>query len=528
MSVYWYILFLQLHHYLHHHLKHGNFGGLPMGYLDRLFGTELEAYQSFRLEAAVKPTRSTRAWHVRGLLCGLACLLCVTRLLSGWVTLGILLFVWIGLVDGVLVIPPPRHVYKNKQKVFGIGLSRTGTTSLTHALNQLGLPSYHFSRHLVSFPGTASSPVSYNLNAQAVESFAGFTDISVCLVFPELAEAFPEAVFIYTTRDPVEWGQAMHAFVSSPVQRALFRAHPVADRFFSLLYGSDWPNLGPERYTNFYRAYDRKVREFFARNPARLLELPVRADHEDKWTLLTEFLADKEESNTEQEGAGGTRWEGIESTPFPHRYVFHYSMWTQPLTQLSHLSQRLGCWRLLSTALLVLALLGTWLGPQGLEYGQCARACRTEGFQDGQLSDGWLFGDWCECSPGSVAVSRYHPSENWTWPYTTAQVCASDGAEYPNAAEAQRAGVEVLNCGLCGKCSDEAAIAQYQALDVDLTPRATKCAILGLVFGSWASTRCVEDYMGLPEACATCWVSKAICHLTHAYLDDILLLFLLN
>ena len=73
------------------------------------------------------------------------------------------------------------------RKVFGIGLSKTGTTSLSAALAILGYRSKHFPKD---------------------EDFArydAFSDITVAMKFKTLDRFFPGSQFIYTVRDEPAW-----------------------------------------------------------------------------------------------------------------------------------------------------------------------------------------------------------------------------------------------------------------------------------------------------------------------------------
>ena len=80
-------------------------------------------------------------------------------------------------------------------KIFGIGLSRTGTSSLNKALKILGYHSIHwFNPHT----NTLIEDQDYLL-------FDGFTDISVSYHFEKLYKTFPNARFIYTSRNMESW-----------------------------------------------------------------------------------------------------------------------------------------------------------------------------------------------------------------------------------------------------------------------------------------------------------------------------------
>ena len=87
-------------------------------------------------------------------------------------------------------------------KIFGIGLSKTGTTSLYAALDQLGYRSATF-RHMREsgldrwFEGDFSED--YLANWDAV------TDNPISAFYPQLDEQYPGSKFVLTVRDPEAW-----------------------------------------------------------------------------------------------------------------------------------------------------------------------------------------------------------------------------------------------------------------------------------------------------------------------------------
>lgn len=74
-------------------------------------------------------------------------------------------------------------------KVFGIGLSRTGTTTLNNVLNQWGWQTIHYP----------------NVEQLFYQDIAGATDIPVALYFREIDLRYPGSKFIYTIRDKEQW-----------------------------------------------------------------------------------------------------------------------------------------------------------------------------------------------------------------------------------------------------------------------------------------------------------------------------------
>ena len=81
-----------------------------------------------------------------------------------------------------------RRSTKVANKVFGIGLSKTGTTSLNDALNLLGIPSIHLPRSL-----------------EQIQEFDGATDTPIALAYKKLDLLYPGSKFVLTIREPKSW-----------------------------------------------------------------------------------------------------------------------------------------------------------------------------------------------------------------------------------------------------------------------------------------------------------------------------------
>lgn len=98
-----------------------------------------------------------------------------------------------------------RHMFyaicaTQRSKVFGIGLSRTGTKSLHRALKSLGYRSEHFPVHLLrTMDGVLS------LDIEGVRHYEAMTDIVASVFYRQLDERFPGSKFILTVRDIDTW-----------------------------------------------------------------------------------------------------------------------------------------------------------------------------------------------------------------------------------------------------------------------------------------------------------------------------------
>ena len=139
--------------------------------------------------------------------------------------------------------------------VFGIGLSKTGTHSLTQAINLLDIPCVHY-------PDPALM-----LEGRFIEAFGdndAATDISVAAFFRELDEAYPGSRFILTTREIEPW-------LDSVEDHRRRREH--------------------EDVTTCRKAYfehEQKVRAYFAEQPEYLLVWDLCAN--PGWEPLCGFL----------------------------------------------------------------------------------------------------------------------------------------------------------------------------------------------------------------------------------------------
>lgn len=91
------------------------------------------------------------------------------------------------------------EIYDMAPLVFGIGLPRTGTRSLTKAMELLGFRSKHY-----------FSMAEWHTMVMRKEPQIDFAcDLPAPLFIDELAAAFPEARFIYTTRAAETWAPSM-------------------------------------------------------------------------------------------------------------------------------------------------------------------------------------------------------------------------------------------------------------------------------------------------------------------------------
>jgi hypothetical protein len=141
-------------------------------------------------------------------------------------------------------------------KIFGVGLNKTGTTTLGQCGALLGLNCTSFDRDLLH-------DVVKNKNLDRVEEIVGnydlFEDWPWPLLYRELDEMFPGSKFILTTRvDSATWLNSLkaHSMRTSPLH------HPR-----KMIYGYNYPHGNEEYFLDFYTQHNNDVREYFKDRP---------------------------------------------------------------------------------------------------------------------------------------------------------------------------------------------------------------------------------------------------------------------
>jgi hypothetical protein len=119
-------------------------------------------------------------------------------------------------------------------KVIGAGLGRTGTLSLKLALKHLGLgPCYHMTE--IMSAGRERLPLWLQVVRGApdwdaiFEGFASTVDYPTCTYWRELAERYPQAKVILSTRAAEGWFDSVHRTIFSPEHIEKIGQGPVSE-----------------------------------------------------------------------------------------------------------------------------------------------------------------------------------------------------------------------------------------------------------------------------------------------------------
>lgn len=108
-------------------------------------------------------------------------------------------------------------------KLIGAGLPRTGTTSLREALSRLGIGATYHLGILMEQPEdlVAWKKRDWNSLFDGVQPFSAALDYPACFYWKALAEAFPEAKVILTTRNPAAWVNSVRATIYARTRNAV-------------------------------------------------------------------------------------------------------------------------------------------------------------------------------------------------------------------------------------------------------------------------------------------------------------------
>ena len=163
----------------------------------------------------------------------------------------------------------------NGKKVFCIGFHRTGTTTFQTALEELGYKVVGMRKSEWDAYATGN----YEQVIECIKQFDGFRDMPWPLMYQWLYEAYPDAQFVLSRREPTPW-------VASCVGNYKDRPYEM----FPVIYGFEVFEGNEEVAKRVYRKHLEDVRAFFKDKPGKLLDIDFTK--ESRWQPLCEFLGE--------------------------------------------------------------------------------------------------------------------------------------------------------------------------------------------------------------------------------------------
>ncbi len=172
------------------------------------------------------------------------------------------------------------------RKIFCIGLSRTGTKSLTVALYILGYNVIHYPHDEITFKELTQGNYNFNL----LKDYDGISDITVSPFYSHLSKLFPNSKFILTVRNKEDWLNSFEKHwkdrppFNDPTQTEIYMK---VRRFLrASVYGSY--EFNRERMSYIYDLHYKNVLDYFKDKPNSLLVLDIFKDN--NWKMLCDFL----------------------------------------------------------------------------------------------------------------------------------------------------------------------------------------------------------------------------------------------
>jgi hypothetical protein len=160
-----------------------------------------------------------------------------------------------------------------KQKVFGLGFHKTGTSTLATALHKLGY----------NVCGAQNSMAQALISNEIIKfidlakKFDAFEDDPWHLLYKELDQAFPNSKFILTHRDVEDWYKScLNHFYEDTT--------PIRD----YMYGHGAPKDNEQKFKEVYITHQQNVKDYFASRPNDFLIIDFTKG--EGWEKLCPFL----------------------------------------------------------------------------------------------------------------------------------------------------------------------------------------------------------------------------------------------
>jgi len=163
------------------------------------------------------------------------------------------------------------------QKIFGIGLNKTGTSTLSECGRILNYRCKSCDRELLK---DAVITKNFERIRNAVNNFDLFEDWPWPLIYKELDQMFPDSKFILTTR------------ITANIWLESLKKHsmrtPPSIHCRKLAYGYNYPHRFEQEHIDTYIRHNQEVREYFKGRNSNFIELCWEKG--DGWEKLCHFL----------------------------------------------------------------------------------------------------------------------------------------------------------------------------------------------------------------------------------------------
>lgn len=173
---------------------------------------------------------------------------------------------------------------KNFNKIFCIGLNKTGTSSIHEALQILGFKSVH---HKESRGKSIKDIIKSNYDngldilkdIDHYDAYSDWSHPSSNILFKEFDKQYPNSKFILNTRDINAWIKSRKKHLKrTPNLQQLQKQNP----------NNKWLKMDEAIWREEFDEHHKNVREYFKKRPEDLLEFDVTK--ENGWVKMCLFL----------------------------------------------------------------------------------------------------------------------------------------------------------------------------------------------------------------------------------------------
>lgn len=170
-------------------------------------------------------------------------------------------------------------------RIFGIGMHKTGSTSLCRALNMLGIDAAHWTSARQA--RTIWEEMTAHGRSPAVERHYALADLPIPLLYKQLDQAYPGSKFILCVRPEHEWLASVEKhWTSSNPYRHTWDNDCFTHKAHHLLYGRK--TFDADAMLHRYRQHNYEVRQYFRNRPGDLLIMDMKRN--SIWPKLCNFL----------------------------------------------------------------------------------------------------------------------------------------------------------------------------------------------------------------------------------------------
>ncbi len=162
-----------------------------------------------------------------------------------------------------------------KGKILGIGLQRTGTTSLYHALLQLGVNA-----------APHSIPLYYNIEDKILSEYDAFMDNPIPLIYQKIDSQLSNCKFILTTRDLSDWLKSVQWLFEQELPCLSKELQKVGNEIHQEFYGTTC--FSKSIFEKRWQEYHQEVSSYFQSRKDDLLIIDFKQP--GVWERLCNFL----------------------------------------------------------------------------------------------------------------------------------------------------------------------------------------------------------------------------------------------